>query len=489
MQRGTRIITLALVLSCLAGVTSCSQDDGGRTAQTASKLSHPLDAHFEERYTDDLPGIIKRKYLRVLTTMNRTNFFIESGQAYGFEYSLLKDYEKYLNRSVSRKNLQIVVEFIPVARDELISGLLEGRGDIAAAGLTITAERKKLVDFTDPYLEGIEEVVVAHKSVAGKITGPADLSGREVLVRPSSSYFESLVSLNNALKKEGLEPVDIEEAPETLETEDILEMVNSGAVPLTISDSHIAGIWSKGLPDIRVIESAAIRRGGHIAWMVRKNSPELKKSLNRFIKTRRQGTLIGNIYFNRYFKNTKWIKNPRGSGTTKMDRLFQRYGKQYGFDWMLLKAMAFQESGMDPNRRSTAGAVGLMQVRPATAADERVAIKEFRGMDGNIHAGTKYLAFLEDRYFSDPGLRERDRVRFALAAYNAGPAKVQEARRLAARMGLDPDRWFRNVEIAMLRLVGSETVRYVSNINKYYILFKREYVLNQKREEAREEIL
>jgi membrane-bound lytic murein transglycosylase MltF len=489
MQRGSRIITLVLALVVLGTAASCSRNADKESGRTPPAMRHPLDAHFKERYTDDLPGIIKRRYLRVLTTMNRTNFFIENGRAYGFEYSLLKDYEKYLNRSIKGKGLNVVVEFIPVARDELIPGLLEGRGDIAAAGLTITAERKRQVDFTDPYLKGINEVVVAYKSVAGEISKAADLAGREVMVRPSSSYFESLIGLNRALKEKGLEPVDIVKAPETLETEDILEMVNAGAVPLTISDSDIAEIWSKGLPDIRVINATAIRRGGNIAWMVRKDNPGLKKSLNRFIRTRRQGTLVGNIYFNRYFKDTKWIQDPRGSGTSKMDRLFQQYGKQYGFDWLLLKAMAFQESGLDPDRKSAAGAVGLMQVRPATASDKNVAVKDFRSMDGSIHAGTKYLAFLKERYFNGPGLRERDRVRFALAAYNAGPVKVQDARRLAGRMGLDPDRWFRNVEVAMLRLVGSETVRYVSNINKYYVLFRRERAIKQERERAREDIL
>jgi membrane-bound lytic murein transglycosylase MltF len=203
---------------------------------------------------------------------------------------------------------------------------------------------------------------------------------------------------------------------------------------------------------------------------------KLKASLNEFIKGHRKGTLLGNIYFNRYFKDNKWIKNPVTPEELEKHRryieLFQKYASQYGFDWILIMAQAFQESGLDNNKKSHTGAVGIMQVLPATARDKRIGIKDVHLLENNIHAGVKYLALLRDRYFSDAGMRERDRVRFALAAYNAGPTKIKKAKKLAKEMGLDPNRWFRNVEIAALRLIGQETVQYVSNINKYYIVFR-----------------
>ncbi len=264
----------------------------------------PLATHLKERYTDDLPGLLKRRYIRVLTTFNRTNFFIASSRTYGFEYSLLKEYEKFLNRGVKRRELKITLEFIPVSRDRLIPLLLEGYGDIVAAGLTITPERLKKVDFTDPYLTDVDEVVVVHRSVVD-IKRAEDLSGRSVYVRRTSSYYESLKLLNSKLTLKGLKPVRVITADESLETEDILEMVNAGAIKITIADSHIARIWSRVFKNIRVLEDVTVREGGKIAWMVRKNNPLLKESLNRFIKHHRRGTLIGNIYFNRYFKNTR----------------------------------------------------------------------------------------------------------------------------------------------------------------------------------------
>ncbi len=442
----------------------------------------PLAAHLKERYTDDLPELIKRRHIRVLTTFNRTNFFIANSRTYGFEYSLLKDYEKFLNRGIKRRELKITLEFIPVSRDRLIPLLLEGYGDIAAAGLTITSERLKKVDFTDPYLTNVREVVVVHRSVKG-IEKAEDLSGKTVYVRRTSSYYESLKLLNSKLTLKGLKPVRVEPADESLETEDILEMVNSGAIKITIADSHIARIWSRVFKNIRVLDGAAVREGGKIAWMVRKDNPLLKKSLNRFIKSHRKGTRIGNIYFNRYFKNTRWIKNPLDKDIARKPyiRLFKKYGKKYGFDWLFLMAVAYQESGLNNKKRSPSGAVGIMQVRPATARDKNIGIRNIYRLENNIHAGTKYLAFLRDRYFSDPELKERDRLRFTLAAYNAGPLKIKKARRVAKKMGLNPNRWFRNVEIAVLKTIGQETVQYVSNINKYYILYKLHFENVEKR--------
>ena len=435
----------------------------------------PLDSHFSKKYTDDLRSLLERRYIRVLTTFNKTNFFLSGLQQFGFEYSLLKDYEKFLNKKFKRNDLKVVLEFITVSRDQLIPALVNGLGDIAAAGLTITPERLKKVDFTNPYLSGIDEIIVANKSVKGLKT-LENLSGRKVFVRQSSSYYNSLVSLNKKFLQKGMQSVQIIKADENMETEDILELVNSGAIEITVSDSHIAKIWSGIFDNLKVLYHLKVQSGSKIAWMVRKNNPELKESLNMFIKTHKKGTLLGNIYFNRYYKNNIWIKNPLASEERKKlykyMSLFQKYGSQYGLDWMLIMALAYQESGLDNKKKNPSGAIGIMQVLPGTASGRNIAIHNINLAENNIHAGVKYLAFLRDRYFNDKDIREQDRVRFTLASYNAGPAKIKKARRLARKMRLNPNKWFRNVEMAALKLIGQETVSYVSNINKYYVLFR-----------------
>ena len=436
--------------------------------------SHPLNVHHSYQYKDDLNGLKKRRHIRVLTTLNKTNFFLQKGNLHGFEYELLKGYEKFLNQGVKRRELKIVLEFIPIGRNELIPKLVEGFGDIAAAGLTITPSRSDLADFTIPYLTGIEEVVITHRSTTKPDTSD-DLAGRKIFVRKSSSYYESLLALNQQLQAAGKRKVQIIAADENLETEDILELVNSGAIDLTVCDSHLAAIWSGVLRNLVICENLKLRSGGQIAWMIRKKSPQLMASLNRYLNKNKKGTLHGNIFFKRYYENNKWIDNPLAAQETrnflKYRKLFRKYADQFGFDWMLIAALAYQESGLNHNKKNKSGAVGIMQVLPSTAKDKNVGISNIHRLENNVHAGVKYLAFLKKRYFSDPRIKPRNQVRFALAAYNAGPAKISRARSQAKAMGLDSNRWFRNVELAVLKMIGQEPVRYVSNINKYYVIY------------------
>ncbi len=464
MRKTVPILFLLLLLITLPGY-----------AQNSAKDPLPLDAHMSKIYFDDLPGLLQKKYIRVLTTLNRTNFFVSNGRLVGYEYALLKGYQKFLNERVNKEKLRVVLEFIPVARDELIPKLVNGYGDIAAAGLTITKERKKKIDFTRPYLTGVKEVVVSHKG-GFQPERVDDLSGKKVYVRKSSSYYDSLTKLNKKLRQDGKKPVQIVNLSEEMETESILEMVDSGAIGVTVADSHLAEAWSQVLSGIEIHENVTLRKHSKIAWMVRKKNPKLRASLNKYLKTHEQGTLLGNIYFKRYYKSADKLKNPgeikEWAKIKQYKGVIMKYAAKYDFDWLLVLAMAFQESGLDHGRKSDAGAVGLMQILPSTARDKKIGIKHVEKLENNVHAAVKYLDFLRNHYFSSDAMMRRDQVRMALAAYNAGPANVCKARNLAGKMGLDKNKWFRNVELAILRIIGQETVRYVSNINKYYVLYK-----------------
>ncbi len=470
--------SLTATLIFLALIISRPANGEPRGPDRQEHQSRLLGTHLSRTYTDDLEGLLERRYIRVLTVFNRTNFFISNGRFLGFEYELIKDYQEHLNKNLPTGELRVVADFLICPRDSLIEKLRAGYGDIVAAGMTVTPGRRELVDFTIPYLTGIDEVVVANRD-AELPPNLEGLAGQEVFVRKSSSYYESLASLNMLLDLWGMKPVKIVEADEDLETEDILEMVNSGVVEITICDSNIAEIWSEIMDRLVVRSDLKLREDIEIAWMVRKDNPQLKASLDRFLRKRRKGTLHGNIYFKRYYRDNKWIRNPLNrTNRVRVEhyrKLISEYAERYGFDWRLIMAMAYQESGLDHSRRSSAGAVGIMQIRPRTASDRNVGIRNIEKPENNIHAAVKYLDFLRTRYFSDSRIKPRDRVRMALASYNAGPAKIRKARSMAAEMGLDPDRWFRNVELAALELVGRETVRYVSNINKYYLIYRRAY--------------
>ena len=198
-----------------------------------------------------------------------------------------------------------------------------------------------------------------------------------------------------------------------------------------------------------------------------------------------KGTLIGNDTYNRYLANAARVRCAQrrepSERILELAALFRKYGEQYDFDWLKLAAQGYQESGLRQNRRSPAGAVGVMQIKPSTAADRNVGISDVTQVENNIHAAAKYLRFLADRYFSDDEINELNQWLLALGAYNAGPAKINRYRREAEANGYDPNRWFDHVEIIAAKRIGRETVTYVSNVFKYYVA----YQLTQERIDMR----
>jgi membrane-bound lytic murein transglycosylase MltF len=264
-------------------------------------------------------------------------------------------------------------------------------------------------------------------------------------------------------------------ADENLEDEDLLEMLNAGLIPLIVMDSHKATFWNQIFDNITVHEDAAVASEGNIAWAFRKDSPELAAVVNEFVKKNKAGTLMGNILLKRYLKSTDYIKNSTSEAEIEKFRqtidYFKKYGDQYGFDYLMIAAQAYQESRIDQSKKSAAGAIGVMQLLPSTAADKNVNIPDIHDMQNNIHAGTKYLRFIADRYFTDDSIDSQNRLLFSFAAYNAGPAKIAKLRNEAAAQGLDPNKWFRNVELVAAKRIGRETVQYVSNIYKYWIAY------------------
>jgi membrane-bound lytic murein transglycosylase MltF len=445
----------------------------GAVAATAAEDTPPDSlTRVTESWTGDLPRLLKEERpVRVLVSYDRTNFFLVMGAMRGLEYDLMRTYEKHL--AAANKGRAVRMTFVAVPFDQLIPALLDGQGDVVAAGMTVTKKRSGRVLFSAPYRSDVREVVVGSRR-AKPIRSTGDLAGAKVYVMAGSSYRVRLESVSAELKKRGMKPVKVVPADANLMTEDLLEMAQRGMIDYLVADEHIARVWAKVLPDIRIYDDVPLHTGGRLAWAVRPDCPKLAKSLSAFAATVRQGTLMGNMVFKRYFENSRWLMNPleskeRGKLDT-MAVLFKKYGKEYDLDWLKLAAMAYQESGLDMHRRSAAGAVGVMQVRPSTAADPNIGVADIDTLDGNIHAGTKYLRYLRDNYFSDAA---RDaQVDFALAAYNAGPARINGLRKKAVTMGLDPNRWFGNVEWAAYREIGTETPTYVANVQMYYAAYK-----------------
>jgi membrane-bound lytic murein transglycosylase MltF len=459
-----------MALQLAGAMDAAAADMAGAPGAPADELSIKLQ---QQPWTGDLDGMIARRYIRVLVPYSRTLYFVDlGGTQRGMSYDFMRAFEDDFNARLGRGDLRIHVVFIPVSRAHLLPLLLAGEGDVAAANLTITPERSRLVDFAAPAARNVKELIV---------TGPAapalatldDLAGKEVYVSRATSYYENLVALNQRFRERGMAPMKLREAPGNFETEDILEMVNAGLVNIVVADGYIARLWRTVYPNIRVREDLVVHQNGDIAFAIRKGSPQLKHALDTFTATHGQGTEFGNVTLQKYLGQTRWVQNATSEQELKkfdlLVELFQKYGKQYDIDWLLMAAQGYQESQLDQQRHSAAGAIGIMQVMPATA--DRMQVGDVTQLEPNIHAGVKYIRYIFDQYYRNEPMDSLNKVLFAFAAYNAGPARISSLRAEARSLGFDPNVWFDNVERVAAYRIGRETVQYVANIYKYYIAY------------------
>ena len=443
-------------------------------------------------WTGDLDGMIKRRVIRVLTVYSKTFYFLDKGTQRGATYDAFLLFEEDLNKKLAKekkKHLKVRVMFIPVARGDLLQALAVGKGDIAASNLTITVERQKLVDFASPVYPNVSELVVTGPASPG-VSSVDDLAGREVFVRKSSSYYESLVALNQRFAADNRPVVIIKEAPETLEDEDLIEMVSAGLIPLIVVDKHKADFWKQIFPKIKVHDGVALRTGGDIAWAIRKGSPQLKVVLDDFVARHAKGTTAGNTILMRYLKNAKYVKDATSESERKkflaLVQYFQKYGDKYEVDWLLMGAQGYQESQLNQAARSKVGAIGVMQVMPATGKE--LGVGDITEAEANIHAGVKYMRWMIDQYYGKEPMTKLDKALFAFASYNAGAGRISQLRKEAAKRGLNPNVWFHNVELVAAEKIGVETVTYVANIYKYTIAYKLIMEAEAEKKKAAEKI-
>ena len=476
--------SLVLVASFFGGAVQ------GAAAQAPSTSSD--DEALLERATQvwkgDLDGMLKRGFVRFATAHNPLFFSEDLFEQRGLAIDIARALEDYLDKKYPKKGRHLRVVIMPMARDAILPAVIEGRADFAAANLTITAARSRQVAFTVPSVDGIREIIATGPGMP-TVASFDDLAKIKVHVRKSSSYYEHLTALNKSRKAARKPAIPIEPMDEHLEDYDLLEMVNAGLIPAIVIDDHKAKIWQRVFDKVKLHRTLAIHEGGKTAWAVRTDSVKLRKSLGTFVKTIRKGSLLGNILIKRYIRDRAWIDNIRSKeAMSRYDAslaLIKRYAGRYDFDWLMIAAQAYQESKLDQSKRSPAGAIGIMQVMPATAKDPVVAIPNIENAEDNVHAGVKYLRHLRESYFNDAEIPALDRVLFSFAAYNAGPGNLRRARQRAKKLGLNPNLWFDNVEIAAGKAISREPVIYVRNIFKYFVAYGLIEKVRDGRESAR----
>lgn len=465
-------------------------------AQTPSLTATPKPrklAIANKPWTGDFDRMLERRMIRVYAPFSRSLYFNDKGRERGLAVELVRDWERYINfkyaKQLGKRPLTIYIG--PATRDKLLPSVADGLADVAIGNLTVTEERLKTVDFVpgDEGRKTVSEIVVTGPK-SPKLEKIDDLSGKRIHVRKASSYWESLEKLNERLAKDQTPPITLITVPDSLEDEDMMQMLDAGLIELLVVDDWKARMWAPVLPKLVVRDDLVLREDAKTGWAIRKDSPKLKAAIDDFFRNWAMKQGVAEYRMNRYMKKVKELKDPTASAEYKRFRqtlkLFEKYGAKYDFDPLMLAAQGYQESQLNQNAKSHFGAIGIMQLMPETG--EQMKVGDIRKVEANIHAGAKYMDSLMSDYFPDAKFSEGNRPLFAFASYNAGPGNVAKCRREAKKRGLDPDKWFNNVEIVVAQKIGTETTTYVRNIYKYYVAYRLTLDAQAEVEKARKQV-
>jgi membrane-bound lytic murein transglycosylase MltF len=355
-----------------------------------------------EKWYGDLDGIVKRRILRVLVAPNKLGFYFDGSEIHGALYEFCREFERFLNHKLHTGNLAIHLYFVPIGRDTLLPRLAEGYGDLLATMVVTAGRPQYAVDFTDPIYDNAKAVIVS--GPGEQLSRLEDLSGREVYYFRNTIPYEKLRRLSEDLHRDGKPPIQLIPAAADLQLDDLLEMVNAGLVPMTVAEDKVAQYWAQVLPNLK-IHSDIVVAESPLAWAVQQNTPQLKSVVNEFIRDHKIGTLYGNTVTARYLNRIKWVRAAIAGDDLarfeEMVRLFHMYGDKYHFPYLLLAAQGYQESELNPGLRSKAGAVGVMQIKPSTAAADPINITGIGNTDRNIEAGAKYLRYMVSHYYAN----------------------------------------------------------------------------------------
>jgi len=430
------------------------------TSPSYGQVSSSLSGHLYYPDSGGLDKVIEDRYIRVLTTNNSVNYFLHNGKPTGVQYELVKKFIQNLNSELKLKPPLIQFEMIPAPKEQLVPLLLEGRGDLIAADLSNYENIVPEISFSRRLRE-IKKVLVINDQY-----------------KENDEFYANTHLKYSLVKSLSLEPNKLEVLSDGFSEQDLLELTSIGQFNAVVVDYYIGKYFSDQYSNLKI---HAVQKDKLLpsSWVVRKENTKLLTKINEFIPSVSVGSFLGNFLDLKYKKSYTTIrfKNDqfKNQKISPFDSLLKKYGAMYNLDWVLLASLSFQESRFNQSLVSKANAVGVFQVKESTAREPYIKIYPISGqnnLERNIHAGVKYLNWIKKSFF-DPikKMREKDRVRFALAAYNSGPSRVLKAMKLADKKGLDPNKWFRNVELIMIDMRLLEPVRYVSEINKRFVAY------------------
>ncbi|CAI8870416.1 membrane-bound lytic murein transglycosylase F [Pseudomonas sp. IT-P176] len=420
----------------------------------------------------DKPNTLERVkedgVLRVVTRNSPATYFQDRNGETGFEYELVKRFADDLGVELKIETADNL--------DDLFEQVGKPNGPVlAAAGLVSSEKRKAQVRFSHSYLEVTPQII--YRNGQSRPTNAADLVGKKIMVLKGSTHAEQL-----AVLKQKNPRIEYEES-DAVEVVDLLRMVDEGQIDLTLVDSNEVAMNQVYFPNVRV--AFDLGDASNQSWAVAAGEDNsLLNEINDFLdKVEKNGTLqrlkdryYGHVDVLGYVGAYTFAQHLQ-QRLPKYEQHFKTYAKKEKVDWRLLAAIGYQESLWQPTVTSKTGVRGLMMLTQNTA--QAMGVSNRLDARQSIMGGAKYLAYMKDQL--DSSIQEPDRTWFALAAYNVGSGHLDDARKLAAKEGLNPDKWL-DVKKILPRLSqkqwysktrygyarGGEPVHFVANIRRYY---------------------
>jgi membrane-bound lytic murein transglycosylase MltF len=474
--RASALLPLVLAAAAHAQTPTAKPSAQAASAPAAASKADERGLDLEKKaWKGDFDAMLQRRSIRFYIPYSRSLYFLDKGHERGISADLIREFERWVNKKYAAQlDKRPLTAFIVVAtRDKMRADLLEGRADVAVGNIKILPELLKDIDFVAPDEKAASVEILVTGPATPPIASIDDLSGKTVHLREASSQALSMKTMNERFKQAGKPEARLVYLPNALEDEDLLEMLNAGLLQAVVVDDWKARMWAQVLPEVKVHDDIMLRPRTKMGWAIRKNSPKLAAELTEFYAHYAKAGGTAGLQ-RKYMARIKALRD--ATAPQDQQRLstlivfFNKYGQQYNFDPLMLAAQGYQESALNQRAKSHVGAIGVMQVMPATGAALKVG--DIRQVEPNIHAGVKYMDQLMTRYFKDAKFDEQNRTLFAFASYNAGPGNISKMRKETRQRGLDPDQWFNNVEIVTAEKIGIETTTYVRNIFKYYAAYK-----------------
>lgn len=402
----------------------------------------------------DLDSIKSRGYIQALVDNSSTSYFLFKGRPMGFEYELLQHFCKHLGLEL---NVILIGNF-----DDIISQFHDDEIDIIAANLTVTASRAEQISFSNPILRSkqvlVQRRIDSRNDTADLLIESVDqLIGKPITVRKNSSFYERIINLSEEIGGE----IFIDTAEGEVSVEQLIEGVSKGHINYTVADEHVAKINKAFFNNIQ--HDIPISLDQKMAWAVRPNADSLLFVLNKWLADFKKTVTFRTIYL-KYFGNTVLYRNrtkskyftSKSGQISPYDDIIKQESKTINWDWRLISALVYQESQFNPNAKSWAGAIGLMQLMPETAAS--YGLDSTASIEANINTGVRYLKWL-DQQFKEKVPDSLERIPFVLAAYNVGLGHVFDAIRLAKKYNFSTEKWENNVAEMLLKKSQSSYYR------------------------------